>query len=96
MLAHSINEAGYVTVPPALETVITPSSSGCRSASSVERLYSGSSSRNSTPPCASEISPGCTVLFPPPQSETVVAVWWGVLNGRSVIIPFSPKVPATE
>jgi hypothetical protein len=38
--------------------VMWPVSSGSRSASSAARGNSGSSSRNSTPPCASEISPG--------------------------------------
>ncbi len=49
---------------------------GSRSTSRVCRLHSGSSSRNSTPLCASEISPG-RGYEPPPTSDTALAVWWG-------------------
>ena len=58
-----------------------PVSSGSRSASSAARGNSGSSSRNSTPWCASEISPG-RGGEPPPTSATALAVWCGARNGR--------------
>jgi hypothetical protein len=58
-----------------------PDSSGSRSASSTRRSNSGSSSRNSTPPWASEISPGrggVSRRRPAPAAE---AVWCGAWNG---------------
>ena len=58
------------------------SSSGWRSASSTGRGNSSSSSRNSTPLCASVISPGRT-LGPPPTSPAGVTVWCGARNGRA-------------
>ena len=61
---------------PARDTVTWPDSSGSRSTSSAARLHSGSSSRNSTPLCASEISPG-RGCAPPPTSATALAVWCG-------------------
>ena len=45
--------------------VTRPSSSGWRIVSSTLRLNSGSSSRNKTPWCASEISPGVGLMLPP-------------------------------
>jgi hypothetical protein len=45
----SWKRAGYSTVPSARATLITPSSSGWRSASSAGRTNSGSSSSRSTP-----------------------------------------------
>ena len=56
--------------------VTTPDSSGSRSTSSARRSHSGSSSRNSTPWCASDISPG-RGSAPPPTSATALAVWCG-------------------
>ena len=53
-----------------------PDSSGSRSASSDARANSGSSSRNSTPWCASETSPG-RGGEPPPTSATDDALWCG-------------------
>jgi hypothetical protein len=61
---------------------MTPDSSGSRSASSTRRSHSGSSSRKSTPRCASEISPGRGSL-PPPVKATALAVWCGARNGRT-------------
>ena len=46
--------AGNVVLDSARAIVTVPSSSGCRSTSSVRRLNSGSSSRNSTPLCDSD------------------------------------------
>ena len=60
--------------------VTVPSSSGWRSTSSVWRLNSGSSSRNSTPLWASEISPGEGVE-PPPTRPALLIVWCGERNG---------------
>ena len=65
----------------AREIVTVPSSSGWRSTSSVRRLNSGSSSRNSTPLCARLISPGVGVL-PPPTRPASLIVWCGERNGR--------------
>ena len=63
--------------------VIVPLSSGSRSASSAARGNSGNSSRNSTPWCASEISPG-RGGEPPPTSATALAVWCGARVGRRI------------
>ena len=57
-----------------------PVSSGSRSASSTSRRYSGSSSRNSTPRCASVISPGRR-RPPPPMTAVADAPWCGARNG---------------
>ena len=59
------------------------SSSGCRSDSRQDRLYSGSSSRKSTPLCDRLISPGLG-LRPPPISAILLDVWCGDLRGRVV------------
>ena len=60
-IAHtSMNWLGNVCEPCTREMVTCPSSSGWRMASTASRRNSGSSSRNSTPLCASEISPGRT------------------------------------
>ena len=61
--------------------VIFPSSTGCRSASIETRENSGSSSRKSTPLCASESSPGFGIAPPTPT-------WGNMLNGanNSVVI----------
>ena len=44
-----MNRDGKVMLPDAREIVTRPSSSGCLITSSVDRLNSGSSSRNNTP-----------------------------------------------
>ncbi len=59
-----------------------PDSSGSRRASSAARGNSGSSSRNRTPWCAREISPG-RGGDPPPTSATALAVWCGDRVGRT-------------
>jgi site-specific DNA recombinase len=53
--------------------VTRPSSSGWRKVSRTLRLNSGSSSKNKTPWCAKEISPGVGVILPPsrPASDAV-------------------------
>ena len=61
----SMKLAGKVVLFRARAIVTVPSSSGWRSTSSVWRLNSGNSSRNSTPLWASEISPGEGVEPPP-------------------------------
>ena len=58
-----------------------PVSRGSRRASNALRGNSGSSSRNSTPCVASEISPG-RGGEPPPTKATALAVWWGAQVGR--------------
>ena len=54
--------------------MISRSSNGCRITSRTERLNSGNSSKNKTPLCDSEISPGCG-YEPPPTSATSVIVY---------------------
>ena len=56
--------------------VMVPVSSGSRRASSALRGNSGSSSKNSTPRWAKEISPGLGGE-PPPTKATALAVWCG-------------------
>ena len=96
-MAHtSMNRLGSVSVPAARVMVTKPSSSGWRSVSSADLSNSGSSSRNSTPLWASEISPGRGVP-PPPASDTVEAVWWGLRKGRTSTSGWAASViPATE
>ena len=68
-------------------TIVTwPSSSGWRSASRLGRANSESSSRKSTPRCASVASPGCGG-FAPPTSPAAEIVWCGARNGRAVTRP---------
>ena len=55
---------------------------GSRSDSSTRRLNSGNSSRNRTPLCARDISPGLGSV-PPPTRAAADAVWCGALNGRT-------------
>jgi site-specific DNA recombinase len=81
MAATSWKRAGNSAWRAAREMVIVPDSSGSRSTSSTCRSNSGSSSRNNTPWCASEISPGRGWL-PPPTRATPEAVWCGARNGR--------------
>ena len=77
-------------------TIVTwPSSSGWRSASRLGRANSDSSSRNSTPRCASVASPGCGG-FAPPTSPAAETVWCGARNGRAVTSPAAPRRPATD
>ncbi len=80
----------------ALEIVTSLSSKGCRKTSSTFFLNSGNSSKNNTPLCDSEISPGCG-YEPPPTKATSEIVWCGDLYGLVVINPFSVfNFPATE
>jgi site-specific DNA recombinase len=78
--AISWNCAGNSAWRAAREMVIFPDSSGSRNTSSTLRSNSASSSRNSTPCMASEISPGRGWL-PPPTKATPDAVWCGERNG---------------
>ncbi len=50
---------------------------------------------NSTPLCASEISPGLAPL-PPPTIAAIDAVWWGSRNGRARDMPPSSRSPLSE
>ena len=50
---------GYVTVNLALEIVTSLSSRGCLITSKTVLLNSGNSSKNNTPLCDNDISPGC-------------------------------------
>src|SRR6059036_3401457 len=87
MAATSMNWEGKVIVPAAREIVTRPSSSGWRIVSRTLRLNSGSSSRNRTPWCASEISPGVGLTFPP-SSPASLAV------GRDAFL--SPKAGGNQ
>lgn len=82
MAASSWNRAGNRACLAARAIETLPVSSGSRKVSRTLRGYSGNSSRNSTPWCASEISPGLG-LPPPPTNATADAVWWGARYGRS-------------
>ena len=55
-----------------------------------------SSSRNNTPWCASETSPGRRNVEPPPSRPASDTEWCGARNGRDVSTPRSRKSPATE
>lgn len=70
---------------------ILPDSIGSRSASSTRRSNSGSSSRNSTPLWAREISPG-TGIEPPPTIAASEALWWG--RGTASLTP--PRLCGVE
>ena len=96
-MAHtSMKRLGSVREPEARVMVTKPSSSGWRSVSSAALLNSGSSSRNSTPLWARDISPGRGIP-PPPESDTVDAVWWGLRKGRVSTSGCRGSVmPATE
>ena len=92
----SMKREGRSAAPRARTTATSPSSSGCRSASSAARPNSGSSSRNNTPRCASETSPG-RGGDPPPTSPATEIVWWGARKGRSVNRPCPGRsLPATD
>ena len=76
--------------------VTTPSSRGWRRVSMADLSNSGSSSKNSTPLWAREISPGFGTA-PPPVRDTAEAVWWGLRKGRLVTKGCRASVsPATE
>ena len=83
--ATTIIRQGYCTVPLAREICTTPSSIGWRKTSNVSRGNSGNSSRNNTPWCAREISPGNKCCHQPIK-EILLAVWWIARNWRWVII----------
>jgi len=80
--ATSWKRAGKSICCAAREIVMLPLSSGSRSTSSTRRSNSGNSSRNSTPRCASVISPG-RGLLPPPTSAAPEAVWCGLRKLRT-------------
>jgi hypothetical protein len=79
--ATTVHRAGMRTAPAARATTTSPSSRGWRRASSAGRVNSGSSSKNSTPRCASvqecspKAPPGCGplafALFGRPACMTV-------------------------
>ena len=71
--------------------LMCPVSRGSRKASRAVRGNSGSSSKNNTPWCASEISPGRGGT-PPPTKATALAVWCGLRTGRAPQVS-SFKVP---
>ena len=77
-----MNRAGNVTVPSARVSLTSPVSIGWRMPCRTELLNSDSSSRKSTPLCASVISPG-RIGDPPPTSPASDAEWWGLRNGRT-------------
>ena len=74
IVATSRKRAGKSARPPTRATETTPSSSGCRRASSTGRGNSGSSSRRSTPRCARLTSPG-RGTYPPPTTAAADAPW---------------------
>lgn len=61
--------------------MISPSSRGCLSVSSIDLLNSRNSSRKRTHLCASDISPGFESRQPPIMDASL-AVWCIVRNGR--------------
>ena len=67
--ATRVNELGYVSEPATREIVTFPSSKGWRRASITSLLNSGSSSKNKTPLCASDISPGLGTVPPPDMAR---------------------------
>ena len=86
IVATSRNRAGNSARPPTRATDTTPSSSGCRSASSTERGNSGSSSSSRTPRCARLTSPGRGTA-PPPTTAAADAPWCGARNGGVATSP---------
>src|SRR5437667_384062 len=91
-----MKRAGYERLIAARAIVTTPSSIGWRSTSSTFLRKSGSSSRNSTPPCARLTSPG-RGYDPPPISPASEMVWCGARNGRRATSDSpSARTPATE
>ena len=90
-----MKRAGNVSDIEALAMVTLPSSKGCRITSSTLRGNSGSSSRNKTPLCESETSPG-RGMMPPPISPASEIVWCGERNGRTLTSPAAASsTPAT-
>ena len=65
----------------AREILTVPDSKGCRNTSKLLRSHSANSSKNNTPLCANEISPGFGIV-PPPTKATALEVWCGLRNGR--------------
>ena len=60
------------------------------------RRNSANSSKNSTPLCANEISPG-TGILPPPNNPALLIEWCGARNGRkSDGISSFINIPAVE
>ena len=90
-----MNRAGNVTVPSARVSLTSPVSIGWRMPCRTELLNSDSSSRKSTPLCASVISPG-RIGDPPPTSPASDAEWWGLRNGRTPDRIAAIDSPATE
>ena len=70
--ATSMKRAGKRTLPSARVTTTSPASMGCRMPCNTEGANSGSSSKNSTPLCASEMAPG-RGGDPPPTKPARVA-----------------------
>src|SRR3954469_1081155 len=95
MEAISIKLAGKSSATFAREIVTRRSSMGWRITSKTVRLNSGNSSKNNTPLCDKDISPGCGTL-PPPTNATSLIVWCGERNGRLLTneLP-SGNLPAT-
>ena len=88
--SKSWKRAGYSVVLPARLKLTFPSSSGTRSACKTEMRNSEASSKNKTPLCAKEISPGRQCV-PPPIIPSSVELWCGMRNGGSYII-FLPEI----
>ena len=93
-----MKEAGYSILALSREMLTTRSSSGARSASSVDLGASQNSSRKSTPLVASDTSPGRMFSpLPPPSIAALEADMWGARNGRRRSSPGCPRErPATE
>jgi hypothetical protein len=75
---------------------LRPSSRGDWSTSSPYRVHAGRASRQSTPCCASDTSPGRGTA-PPPMSPTSEMVWCGARHGRrGTTAGRAPVRPATR
>ena len=96
MAATSRKWAGRVTRVSARAMRIRPSSNGWRSESRTIGANSPSSSRNSTPPWLSEISPGRSRPEPPPIMATALVPWWGARSGGRRTSPPGRGMPAAE
>jgi len=81
MAAARIKSAGNSYLPLTLEITIFLLSKGSLKISMAYLGNSGSSSKNRTPPLASDNSPG-TGYFPPPANAWMLLEWWGLRNGR--------------
>ena len=77
MDATSIKLEGNSMENLAREMVTFRSSNGCRITSSVFCANSGNSSRNNTPRCASDTSPG--LGMPPPPTNAAALAGWRIL-----------------